>query len=85
MSPIGLLQPLQLPNQVWEDLSIDFIDGLPKSKGYDVIYIVVDHLSKYAPSIHLKHTYTATIVAERFITNIVKLHRMPYSIVSNRD
>ena len=64
---------------------MDFIDGLPKSKGYDVIYVVVDCLSKYAHVIPLKHPYTATSMAEKFITNIVKLHGMPHSIVSNRD
>ena len=82
MTPAGLLQPLQLPDKVWEDLSMDFIDGLPKSEGYDVIYVVVDGLSKYAHFIPLIHPYTS--VAERFITNIVKLYGMPHSIVSDR-
>ena len=53
---------------------MDFIDGLPKSEGYDVIYVAMDRLRKYAHFIPLKHPYTTAFVAERFITNIVKLH-----------
>ena len=60
MSLARLLQPLQFLDKVWEDLSMDFIDGLPKSEGYDVIYVVVDRLSKYAHFIPLKHPYTST-------------------------
>ncbi|KAL4575579.1 hypothetical protein LXL04_022427 [Taraxacum kok-saghyz] len=44
MAPSGLLEPLELPSKVWADISMDFIDGLPRSNGYTVIFVVVDRL-----------------------------------------
>lgn len=83
--PLGLLQPLPIPEGVWRDLSMDFIEGLPKSQGYSVILVVVDKLTKFAHFLPVKHPYTAASIAELFMDNVVKLHGLPNSIVTDRD
>ena len=81
----GLLQPLLVPSAPWEMATMDFIDGLPPSRHYDCILVVVDKLSKYAHFIPLKHPYTASKVAELFVDNVYKLHGMPLTLVSDHD
>ncbi|KAL0536821.1 hypothetical protein IC582_025783 [Cucumis melo] len=84
--PTGLLQPLSVPEWKWENVSMDFITGLPKTlRGFTVIWVVVDRLTKSTHFIPGKSTYTASKWAQLYMSEIVRLHRVPVSIVSDRD
>jgi hypothetical protein len=85
LHPAVLLQPLPMPSRVWADISIDFIEALPKVHGKSVILTDADRFSKYVHFIALGHPYTATSVARAFFHDIVRLHGFPDSIVSDRD
>jgi hypothetical protein len=85
LTPKGLLYPLPIPAKIWEDISMDFINGLPSSRGKSTIFIVVDRLSKYTHFLAISHPYTAVSVVQVFFENIFKLLGMPKSIVCDRD
>ncbi|GKA44011.1 ty3-gypsy retrotransposon protein [Tanacetum coccineum] len=84
-APGGYLQPLPTPMAVWEDVSMDFITGLPNSKGVTVIFVVVDHFKKYAHFGMLPTNFNAHKVAEVFLEIVIKHHGLPKTIVSDRD
>ncbi|KAL0552300.1 hypothetical protein IC582_011408 [Cucumis melo] len=84
--PAGLLQPLSIPEWKWESVSMDFITGLPRTlRGFTVIWVVVDRLTKSAHFVPGKSTYTASKWAQLYMSEIVRLHGVPVSIVSDRD
>ena len=73
LAPARLLQPLLLPERIWEEVSMDFIEGLPRSEGVGTTLVVVDRLSKYSHFISLRHQFTAQIVAEKLLDGVEKL------------
>lgn len=60
IKPTGLPQLLPVPNKVWSDIFIDFIEGLPPSDGFTAVLVVVDSLNKYAYFIPIAHPYTTS-------------------------
>ena len=70
---------------MWTEVSMDFLEGLSPSNGHTVIMVIVDRLTKYAHFVALRHPYTAVTIAKSFIANVVRLHGIPTSIVSDRD
>ena len=81
----GPLQPLSIPSWKWEDISMDFIVGLPKtSKGYDSVWVIVDRLTKSAHFLPAKTTHTVKQYAQLYMDRIVSLHGIPKTIISDR-
>jgi hypothetical protein len=83
--PVGLLQPLQVPEWKWEEIGMNFIVGLPRTQmGYVSIWVIVDRLTKVTHFIPMKTTYTRPQLAELYIARIVCLRGVPKKIVSDR-
>jgi len=82
--PAGLLEPLPILEQPWENISMDFIIGLPKSEGCNIIMVVVDWFSKYGIFILAPAKCPAEIATLLFLRHVVKYWGLPKTIVSDR-
>jgi hypothetical protein len=84
--PGGLLQPLPIPQCKWEDITMDLITGLPKTTGQkDTIWMIVDRLTKSAYFIPINEKDPLEKLSKIYMEEIVRLHGVPASIVSDRD
>ncbi|KAJ0480216.1 putative nucleotidyltransferase, Ribonuclease H [Helianthus annuus] len=84
--PSGLLQQPEIPIWKWEQISMDFISKLPRtSKGNDMIWVIVDRLTKSAHFLPIREKDSMKTLAELYIKEVVARHGVPVSIISDRD
>jgi hypothetical protein len=85
MKTVGTLQCLPIPTWKWEDISMDFIVGLPSTtKGFDSIWDIIDRLTKIAHFLPVKIDHPVVVYAQLYIARILSLHGVPKTIVSDR-
>ena len=84
--PLGLLRPLEIPEWKWDKITMDFVMGLPMTFGkHNAIWVIVDLLTKFAHFILIKTDFSLAKLSKLYIREVVKLHGIPSSIVSDRD
>ena len=82
--PVGELQPLAIPEERWDAITMDFISELPESGGYDAIMVAVDSVGKRSHFIKTVTTVTAACAANLYVRNVWKLHGLPCKVISDR-
>ena len=84
--PAGPLQPLEIAEWKWEHITMDFVCGLPRSaRGNDAVWVIVDRLTKSAHFLPMRMTDSVDKLSRLYVREIVRLHGVPVSIVSDRD
>ncbi|RVW85874.1 Transposon Ty3-I Gag-Pol polyprotein [Vitis vinifera] len=82
----GSLQPLAIPEWKWEHITMDFVIGLPRTLGgNNAIWVIVDRLTKSAHFLPMKVNFSLDRLASLYVKEIVRMHGVPVSIVSDRD
>jgi len=82
----GLYTPLSIPDYPWIDISINFVLGLPQTKNdKDFVFVIVDRFLKMTHLIPYKKTNDVCHVVDLFCREVVRLHGVPRSIISDKD
>ncbi|GKE70186.1 putative reverse transcriptase domain-containing protein, partial [Tanacetum coccineum] len=85
-SPSGLLQQLEIPKWKWKNITMDFITKLPRTRSWhDAIWVVVDRLTKSTHFLVIRKDYGTEKLARLYTNEIVACHRVPVSIILDRD
>ncbi|XP_036003961.1 uncharacterized protein LOC110367566 [Fundulus heteroclitus] len=82
--PAGLLQPLPLPQRPWSHIALDFVTGLPSSRGMTTILTIVDRFSKACHLVPLRKLPSAFQTAQLLVRHVFRLHGIPKEILSDR-
>ena len=84
--PLGTLHPLPILEWKWEHITMDFVVGLPRTQAdYDAIWVIMDQLTKSTHFLTIRNNFSLDKLAKLYISEIVKLHGVSVSIVSDRD
>ena len=84
--PSGLLNPIPIPQWKWDSITMDFVSSFPlNQRKHDSIWVIIDRLTKSAHFIPARIDYFMDRLAELYVDEIVRLHGVPLSIMSNRD
>ena len=84
--PFGLLNPLPIPQWKWDNITMDFVFGFPLTqRKHDAVWVIIDRLTKSAHFLLVQLDYSMDRLAELYVSEVVRLHGIPLSIVSDRD
>ena len=84
--PFGLLNPLPIPQWKWDNITMDFVSDFPLTqRKHDTVWVIVDRLTKSAHFLLVRLDYSMDRLAKLYVSDIVRLHEIPLSIVSDRD
>ena len=84
--PGGMTQEIDIPTWKWDVINMDFITGLPRThRQHDSVWEIVDMMTKCSRFLEVKTTYSAEDYAKTYLTEILRLHGVPLSIISDRS